>query len=126
MKKLLVTCFAALIAIIGMSADDSFACHITFTPTNPQTAQVGGIVKVEAIVTLEHRRCVLEDDDVQVEFSENINIVSDTGWQKVSASEIRNTFEIEVLNPGEATLRVYRECSKKGVSEGFLTFQAVK
>ena len=126
MKKLFFVLIAAVIVVMGIGASESFACHITFTPANPQTAQVGGIVKVEAIVTLEHRRCVLEDDDVQVEFSENINIISETGWEKVSTSEIRNTFEIEVLNPGEATLRVYRECSKKGISEGFLTFQAVE
>lgn len=118
--------FIVLIAMIGMGANESFACHITFTPANLQTVRVGGIVKVEAIVTLEHRRCVLEDDNVQVELSENIKILSDAGWEKVSANEIRNTFEIEVLNPGEATLRVYRECSKKGISEGFLTFQVVE
>jgi len=126
MKKLLFVFIVAVIAVVGMGADESFACHITFNPVNPEAAQVGGIIQVEAIVTLEHRRCVLEDDDVQVELSENIKILSETGWEKVNANEIHNTFEIEVLKPGEATLRVYRDCSKKGISEGFLTFQVVK
>ena len=126
MKKLFFVFIAAVIAVAGIGASESFACHITFNPVNPEAVQVGGIIQVEAIVTLEHRRCVLEDDDVQVELTENIKIVNETGWEKVNANEIRNTFEIEVLNPGEVTLRVYRDCSKKGISEGFLMFQAVK
>lgn len=125
MKKLFFACFVTCIALIGMGAGESFACHITFTPANLQAVQVGGIVKVEAIVTLEHRRCELNDDDVQIDLSENMKVMSDTGWKKVGTNEIRNTFELEVLEPGEVVFRVYRECSKKGVSEGFLTFQAV-
>lgn len=126
MKKFIFVLIAAVIAVVGIGTSESSACHITFNPVNPEVAQVGEVIQVEAIVTLEHRRCVLEDDDVQVELTENIKILSETGWEKVNAKEIRNTFEIEVLNLGEATLRVYRDCSKKGISEGFLAFQAVK
>jgi hypothetical protein len=115
MKKLFAACFVAYIALIGMGAGKSFACHITFTPANLQTTQVGGIVKVEAIVTLEHRRCELNDDDVQIELSENMKIISDTGWKKVGTNEIHNTFELEVLEPGEVVFRVYRNVQKRRV-----------
>lgn len=123
MKKLLMVLIAV---VIVMSAVDSFACHINFNPTNFETAKVGDIITIEAVVVKEHRNCVLEDTDVQVELSDNIKILSETGWTAVGKTEIHNTLEIEILSEGEAFLRVFRECSKKGVSEEFLKFQVVK
>lgn len=123
MKRLLMITVALVIVI---AASESFACHITFESDPLKDAQVGEVITVEAIVTKEHRRCELADDDVQVELSDNIKIVSETGWEKVGSNEIHNTFEIQILSGGETSLRVFRECSKKGVSEGILEFQVVK
>ena len=120
MKKLLMIAVALVIVI---AASESFACHITFESDQLKNAQVGEVIKVEAIVTKEHRRCVLEDDDVQVELSSNIKIVSETGWETIGRNEIHNTFEIQILSGGETNLRVFRDCSKKGVSEGVLEFK---
>lgn len=123
MKKLLMI---AVVFVFVIAASESFACHITFESDQLKNAQVGEVIKVEAIVTKEHRRCELADDDVQVELSDNIKIVSETGWEKVGSNELHNTFEIQILSEGETNLRVFRECSKKGVSEGILEFQVVK
>lgn len=123
MKKLLMF---LIVGVIIISAGESFACHITFDPEQIENAQVGAVVTVEAIVTKEHGRCVLEDTDVQVELSDNIKIVSETGWQTEGSKEIHNTFEIQILAEGDTMLRVFRDCSKKGISEGMLIFQAAK
>lgn len=111
-----------LIGILLLLASSSFACHISFEPQQLNAAQVGDTVTIEAIVTLDHRRCVLEDDDVNLEISDHLKILSDTGWERMNGNEIHNSFEVQILKPGEATLRVYRECSKKGLSEGSFTF----
>ena len=116
----------AVVFVFVIAANESFACHITFESDQLKNAQVGEVIKVEAIVTKEHRRCELADDDVQVELSDNIKIVNETGWEAVGRNEIHNTFEIQILSEGETSFRVFRECSKKGVSEGVLEFQVVK
>jgi hypothetical protein len=122
MKKI----FMIIVAVVAvLSAAQSFACHINFTPDSIKHAQVGDIVKIEAVVVKEHRNCQLADTDVHVEVSDNIKVLSETGWATVGKNEIHNTFEIEVLNAGEVAFRVFRECSKKGVSEGILTFDVV-
>ena len=123
MKKI----FMIVVAVVAvLSAAQSFACHINFTPDRIEHAQVGDVVKIEAVVIKEHRNCELADTDVHVALSDNIKILSETGWTTVGKNEIHNTFEIEIINEGEVTFRVFRECSKKGVSEGILTFDAVK
>jgi hypothetical protein len=123
MKKLLML---SIVVVILLSAGTSFACHINFNPAQLENVNIGESVTVEAIVIKEHRKCELADDDVQVTLSANARIISQTGWEKVGANELHNTFEIQILNEGETTLRVFRECSKKGLSEGILTFQVVK
>lgn len=123
MKNLLmVLIVAALVSVAGQS----LACHISFETDDLEQAKVGETVTVEAIVHLEHRRCELEDDDVDVELSDNAQIVSDTGWERVGRSDIHNTLTIEILAAGDTNLRVFRECTKKGISEGVLQFQAVQ
>lgn len=123
MKKFVMILF---VVSMVMGASTSFACHITFEQENLKEAKVGDTLTIKAVVQKEHRRCVLEDTDVQVEHSENIKILSETGWTTVGRNEIHNTFEVEILDEGEVTVRVFRECSKKGISEETLTFQAVE
>lgn len=116
-----------IVLIIGVSvlfAAQSFACHIEFDTANLQSVAVGDIVTIEAVVIKEHRRCVLPDDEVNVELSDNLKIVNESGWQTVG-DEIHNTLQIQVLSAGESRLRVFRECSKKGISEGTFEFWAV-
>jgi hypothetical protein len=123
MKTLLV------MFVIGLSlmfAAESFACHIEFETESLQQANVGEVITVEAIVVKEHRKCVLEDTDVQVELSDNLKIVHETGWQTVGSKEIHNTLQIEVVSEGNSIVRVFRECSKKGISEGTFEFLAVQ
>lgn len=122
MKKLLLS-LAALVMML--SAAESFACHISFNSTTLETAKVGDVITVEAIIVKEHRRCELADTDVHVELSEHLKILNETGW-KAQGNEIRNTFQIKVLTEGDVIFRVFRECSKKGISEGTFIFHATK
>ena len=119
MKKILITVIALFVVF---TAGQSFACHITFAPEKLATAKVGETITIEAIITQEHRRCVLEDDEVSIELSENAKILKETGWERVDSRTLHNTLEIQIQQAGETSLRVFRECSKKGISEGTFEF----
>ncbi len=123
MKKLMMM---MMIGWMLISAEKSAACEITFMPETVEKAVVGETLTVEAILRYEHRKCVIEKDDTNLEMSDNIRIVSDTGWEKVKRSLYHNFFDIQMLKEGEAWFRIFRECSKKDISEGILKIQVVK
>jgi hypothetical protein len=110
-----------LFTIIFLSAGQTFACHISFDAPAPKDLKVGDVITIEAIVEKEHRRCVLPDNEVFLELSESLKLLDDTGWHAEGGMEIRNTLILEVVAESETTVRVFRECSKKGVSEGILS-----
>lgn len=115
-KIFTLTIFAALI-IFAALPEKSLACEITFEPSDV-VVDKNGEATVKAVVKWEHRRCVLDDDDVNIDY-ENIKELSNTGWKKVKRGLFENTLKIK-LTGDEGEIRVWRECSKKGVSEGIL------
>jgi len=123
MKKLMII---IMIGWMLISAEKSPACEVTFTPETVEKAVVGETLTVEAILKYEHRKCVIEKDDTNLEMSENVRIVNDTGWEKVKRRLYHNFFDIQVMEEGEAWFRIFRECSKKDISEGILRIQVVQ
>ncbi len=116
MKKL--TAMLGVVAFILVAyASDARACHISF---DPEEVQVGadGKGKVTAIVKWEHRKCVLDDDDVNVD-TKSVKIIKSTGFKKVKRGLFKNEIEFQ-LEGKEGSIRVWRECSKKGLSEGIV------
>lgn len=93
------------------------ACEITF---EPKTVKVGADGKgtFTGIIKWEHRKCPLADDDVNID-EKGAKVLEQSGWKKVKRGLYKNEFKVQ-LTADKGTLRVWRECDKKGISEGTL------
>jgi len=108
---------AGAVILLALTAAPAEACQISFEPAQVMVGADGkGTVK--AIVKWEHRRCVLRDDEINIEGT-GVTVDRTSGWERTE----RGVFENEIaftLTATEGTIRVWRECSKKGVSEWLL------
>lgn len=112
MKKLSFLLFSFMIIFAVKSV---FACEITFEPTDKVKA-VNKVAKFTAVVKWEHKKCVLADDDINIDYK-GVKKLKESGWKKEKPGLFKNEIEVE-LTDKEGEVRVWRECSKKGVSEG--------
>ncbi|MCX7958920.1 MAG: hypothetical protein N3B13_07725 [Deltaproteobacteria bacterium] len=96
-------------------ADKLFACEITFEQGEKVKAEAKK-AKITAVVKWEHKKWVLAEDDVNIDYKGAIKI-KESGWKKEKPGLFKNEIEVE-LTEKEGEVRVWRECSKKGVSEG--------
>ena len=109
-----------LIALSGVAAavllftSVALACFISFEPTSA-TADSSGRASFKAIIRWEHRRCVLDDDDINIDLH-GLKILKQSGWDQTKRGYFVNDFQVQ-LTDKQGSLRVWRECSKKGISE---------
>ena len=119
MKRILIFTFILIISV--SIVETSIACKISYDP-----GKVEGIVgekkTVEIELKWEHRRCVLDEYDISMEFK-GVTLIEQQGWEKVRSMLYKNVVTVRLDEPGKGTIRVYRECSKKGLSEGILTIK---
>ena len=116
LKTIILAVFAALVVFAALP-EKSQACIITFEPSDVVVDE-NGEATVRVVLKWEHRRCVLDDDDVNIDY-ENIKELSNTGWKKIKRGLFENILKIK-LTGDEGMIRVWRDCSKKGISEGIL------
>ena len=100
-----------------------FACKITFGPKKIKIAK-DGTAKVTVFVKWEHRKCVLDEDDINIDYK-GIKKISTSGWKKIKRGYYKNELKIKLLK-SKGSIRVWRECSKKGLSEGILKLSKSK
>lgn len=74
-----------------------------------------------AVIKWEHRRCPLAKDDVNVD-GKGVKVLRQSGWEKVRRGLYRNRYEIQ-LKGRKGSIRIWRRCDKKGVSEGTITIR---
>lgn len=117
--KSLRTILVALVLSAGLllPAGSALACEITFEPVQVHPDDSGAFMVI-AVVEWEHRNCELDDDDVNIDYG-GIEEVSNTGWVKVGRGRYENEIEARLLTDN-GTIRVWRDCNKKGLSEGVL------
>jgi len=115
--KLLIALF--LIGIFSVTA--VYSCHINFKPKKlniePDTP-----TSITVFVELEHRRCQIPIEDTIIK-SNNIEIMKQGSWERLS----RNKYKIDlmlILKGEKGELIVFRECDKKGISEGIMKVTA--
>jgi hypothetical protein len=93
----------------------ALACSIRFEPTDVKVDKDG-----EATVTVwvqwEHNRCVLDDDDINIDYT-GLKELSNSGWTKVKHGLFKNELKVQLTAEKEGAIRAWRECSKKGTSE---------
>lgn len=107
---------AASAALLFTSA--ALACFISASPETVR-ADANGRASFDAIIRWEHRKCVLDDDDVNID-TKGLKVLKQTGWQEEKRGQFKNHFDIQ-LTDKTGSLRVWRECSKKGISEHTIT-----
>ncbi len=107
---------AALLALITPA--QALACIISFEP-EAVTAAADGKARVAVVIEWEHRNCELDDDEVNIDY-EGVTELASSGWVKVGRGLFENTLEVQISGDS-GSIRVWRDCSKKGVSEASAT-----
>ncbi len=95
----------------------AFPCIIEFTPETLKMKK-GETATITLHLKYEHRRCEITLDDTEFE-TKGIKIISMGEWIKVKRGEYKRNIKIK-LTSEKGTLKVIRECTKKGISEGIL------
>ena len=113
MTKRIITALSAF-SVTMLVTSIALACFISFEPEQV-AANSDGFAEFDAVIRWEHRKCVLDDDDVNVD-AVGVKVISQTGWEQVKRGHFSNHFKVQ-LTKSEGTLRIWRECSKKGISE---------
>jgi hypothetical protein len=109
-----VIAFLGPIAAILLFTSIAMACFINFEPATVR-ADASGRASFAAIIKWEHRKCVIDDDDVNID-TKGLKILKQTGWNQFKRGHFKNEFVVQ-LTAKDGALRVWRECSKKGISE---------
>lgn len=115
-----------LLLIILSASVVTHACSIDIEPSKSKNILPGDTITLKATVNWEHRVCVLEVEDVDAEVGKNARITAQSGWEKVNKMTYVNTYTVVAKEKGDIAFRVFRECSKKGVSENSITLKAAK
>ena len=115
--KFAMTTLGVFFLILVAYVPKSSACVVTFDPPEVHVGPDGkGTVKI--LLKWEHRKCVLDDDDVHVDGT-SVKILKSTGFKKVRRGRFENVVNFE-LQGKEGSIRVWRDCSLKGLSEGIV------
>jgi hypothetical protein len=99
-------------------------CVVTFEPREV-LAGADGQATFIARIQLDHTRCILDLPPRCIELRPSgLGILSETGWKKVRRSLFENRYHVALAGE-RGSLRIWRECSKKGISEGEITVRRV-
>ncbi|MBN2797642.1 MAG: hypothetical protein JXX28_00695 [Deltaproteobacteria bacterium] len=94
----------------------ALACVISTVEPVQVVAGPDGQAQITAKVEWEHRNCELDDDDVNIDYT-GLKQISATGWEEESRGIFINHLVVELTGATDGTIHVWRECTKKGVSE---------
>ncbi len=115
-KKVIVAVLTLLVL-----AFQAFPCKIYFQP-DKLIVEKGKKVEITVFVKLEHRRCPIDIEETKIDV-ENVKIVAGPDWSKEGRMLYAGKLRI-ILTGEQGKIRVYRECDKKGLSEGILEIAA--
>ena len=95
---------------------NAYGCEISFGES-PVRVAANGTATVNITVLREHRRCPLGCSALNIE-GEGIKIIRVDAWKDDARKSLCTTTVVVKLVKNEGMLRVWRECEKKGLSEG--------
>ena len=120
--KTLKSILPAIVGLLLVVPVLSTACHIELK-ADKNTIKPGDLISITVTSIKEHRNCSLSDDDYYFELSDNATLLNQGTWTETKRGVFTNTYKIRVNEPGTFSFRVYRECNKKGISEGEFSYQ---
>jgi hypothetical protein len=86
-------------------------------------ADAAGRATFTASIHLDHRRCVISLPPACVHLApRGLRILGQGGWRRVKRTLYSNTYHVQLTDAAsEGSLKVWRDCSKKGISAGTIT-----
>ncbi len=103
-----------LIAVValGALAAPVLACDISIEPS-AASGKVGDTLTFTVTVAETHRTCSVPIGDTQV-YLTNMELVSETSWQQIADGANQKQVTVRLLEAGEGSIRVLRQCPKGG------------
>jgi hypothetical protein len=96
------------------------ACELRFQPGQVE-AGPDGKASFEAFIFIEHRRCVISLPPECIHLAPSgLSIVQQSPWSRAKHDLYRASFQVQ-LSGDRGALRIWRDCAKKGISEGTIT-----
>lgn len=119
MRKHIMIVMLALMLLAG----PLWSCIIEFEPETISVKK-GETFTVTMVLENEHRRCelTLEDTEYKVE---GLEIVKKGEWESEDRYTHRQVLTLKLVGD-KGELRVVRECTRKGISEGILKVTAAR
>ncbi len=111
-KKILIS-----LILFGLVILSGLSCIIEFEPESLKLAK-GETATVKLHLKYEHRKCEITLDDTEYE-TKGLKILEMGKWTKIKRGDFSREIKI-MLIAEKGTLRIIRECTKKGISEGVL------
>ena len=111
MKKKLLFILLIFVLAFTVAPSQALACAMKLTPDSP-TASVGDVVTLRLELTLTHRTCVLPVEQTVIKVTGG-EIVDPGVWKKGSPNALE--FKVKFTQPGDAKVRIERNCSKDGL-----------
>ena len=111
MKKNLLFILLIFVLAFTVAPSQALACAMKLTPDSP-TASVGDVVTLRLELTLIHRTCVLPVEQTVIKVTGG-EIIDPGVWKKGSPNALE--FKVKFTQPGDATVRIERNCSKDGL-----------
>ena len=119
MKKIIS--FFVILLFLGIVP--ALSCIIEFEPIEVKLKK-GETTTVILHLKYEHRKCEITLDDTEYE-TKGIKIIEMGKWVKIKKGDFSRKIKIK-LTADKGTLKIIRECTKKGISEGELKVKAEK
>ncbi len=106
--------FSILIAVValGALAAPVLACDISIEPSTA-SGEVGDTLTFTVTVAETHRTCTVPIGDTQV-YLTSMELVSETPWQQIADGVSQRQVTVRLLEAGEGSIRVLRQCPKGG------------
>ena len=98
------------------------ACEMSFKPGQIQADATGRAI-FEALIFIEHRRCVISLPPECIHVAPTgLRILRQSGWTRTKHDMYRCSFEVQ-LEGNQGALRIWRDCAKKGISDGAISIR---
>lgn len=111
MRKNLLAILFVFILAFTIAPPQALACAMKLTPDKPSVT-VGEVVSLSLELTLTHRTCVLPIEQTVIKITGG-EILDPGVWKKGSPNILE--FKVRFTQPGDAVVRIERDCSKDGL-----------
>ncbi|GAH73085.1 unnamed protein product, partial [marine sediment metagenome] len=110
---------------VAIASLPTLACEFTFNYDRIE-APIGTVGEIGVRVEKTHKRCPM-DDPLGYRFDwEGIQILGETGWEKIGPELYEKWFQVSLSSIGEGFLRISKDCSKEGYEEAVLSITVTK